>query len=239
MAILGTLLPNGKQQFIDVDGNPLVDGEVYFYIPNTSTPKNTWQDPEEMTLNTNPVVLDDRGQAIIYGTGQYRQVVLDVDGNTIWDQLTHDTLPTTLPSFQGALVYINADQSIPDGVATNIIFTTASYDTSSFWTVGAPTRITIPSGASRVQLTSNLQFEANGTSLRTIQINKNGSGVYVGRAGQYTATTTPNTATSLNCATAVLSVSPGDYFELQTQQNTGGALNAQATRTWLSVAVIT
>lgn len=85
-----TLLPNAKQQFIDINGEPLVGGFVYFYVPTTSTPKNTWQDATESTLNTNPVELDSRGQALIYGSGQYRQVVTDIDGNVIWDQLTQD-----------------------------------------------------------------------------------------------------------------------------------------------------
>jgi len=88
MASTATLLPNGKQQFIDQNGVPLVGGTVAFYIPNTSTPQNTWQDPGETILNTNPIVLDSRGQALIYGAGDYRQVVKDVNGNTIWDQLT-------------------------------------------------------------------------------------------------------------------------------------------------------
>jgi hypothetical protein len=83
-----TLLPNAKQQFLDSNGRPLAGGQVYFYIPNTSTFKNTWQDAGQTTLNTNPVVLDANGQAIIYGSGQYRQVVYDVHGNLIWDKLT-------------------------------------------------------------------------------------------------------------------------------------------------------
>lgn len=83
-----TLLPNARQQFWDTNGRPLAGGSVYFYIPNTSTLKNTWQDVGKTVLNTNPVVLDSSGQAIIYGDGQYRQVVYDVHGNLIWDKLT-------------------------------------------------------------------------------------------------------------------------------------------------------
>lgn len=88
--MVASLLPNGKQQFIDALGAPLVGGLVYFYIPETSTFKDTWQDPGQTILNTNPIILDDRGQAIIYGAGQYRQVLFDADGNLIWDQLTSD-----------------------------------------------------------------------------------------------------------------------------------------------------
>jgi microcystin-dependent protein len=91
MTGVATLLPNGKQQFIDQNGVPLIGGFVYFYIPNTTTFKTTWVDPEQATPNSNPVVLDSRGQAIIYGEGQYRQQVYDSNDNLIWDQLTAST----------------------------------------------------------------------------------------------------------------------------------------------------
>ena len=38
-----TLLPNGKQQFIDINGKPLVAGKVFMYVPNTLIAKTTWQ----------------------------------------------------------------------------------------------------------------------------------------------------------------------------------------------------
>lgn len=85
---MASLLPNGKQQFVDINGKPLVGGFVYFYVPSTTTPKSTWQNPTSTILNTNPVELDSRGQAVIYGDGQYRQIVTDSLGNLIWDQLT-------------------------------------------------------------------------------------------------------------------------------------------------------
>lgn len=89
--LAGSLLPNGKQQFINGNGVPLAGGSVTFYIPGTTTKKNTWQDPDQTILNTNPIVLDGNGYAVIYGSGAYRQVVQDSAGNLIWDQLTADT----------------------------------------------------------------------------------------------------------------------------------------------------
>ena len=87
-----SLLPNGKQQFFNSNAVPLAGGSVYFYVPSTSTPKNTWQDAGQTTLNTNPVILDSAGEALIYGQGQYRQLVKDRAGNTVWDQLTSSNL---------------------------------------------------------------------------------------------------------------------------------------------------
>lgn len=98
------LLPNGKQQFEDINGDPLVGGLVYFYIPNSLVPKNTWHDQAQSILNTNPVVLDSRGQAIIYGSGGYRQILKDATGNTIWDQLT--TTDTSSSGIGG--LYVNS-----------------------------------------------------------------------------------------------------------------------------------
>jgi hypothetical protein len=81
-------LPNGKQQFFDNNGVPLNGGSVTFYIPNTTTFKNTYQDEALTILNTNPVVLDSAGRAVIWGAGDFRQIVKDSAGNTIWDQQT-------------------------------------------------------------------------------------------------------------------------------------------------------
>lgn len=61
------------------------------YVPGTTTPKTTWVDQAQMTANVNPIILDSSGRAIIYGVGQYRQIVTDSHGNTVWDQLTSGT----------------------------------------------------------------------------------------------------------------------------------------------------
>lgn len=69
----------------------LAGGSVYFYIPGTSTFKQTWANAGQTILNTNPVTLNQNGCAIIYGLGTYRQVLQDSLGNTVWDQITTDT----------------------------------------------------------------------------------------------------------------------------------------------------
>src|SRR6202012_5467435 len=69
----------------------LAGGTVGYYIPNTLTIKQTWQNSGETVLNQNPVQLDANGCALVYGFGIYRQIVKDNLGNTIWDQLTTST----------------------------------------------------------------------------------------------------------------------------------------------------
>ncbi|MGO4316719.1 hypothetical protein [Agrobacterium sp. MCAB5] len=87
---MATILPTGETTFFDQNGVPLAGGEVSFYIPGTTTPKDTWQNSGQSILNPNPVTLDSSGRAIIYGSGAYRQIVKDSTGNLIWDQETSE-----------------------------------------------------------------------------------------------------------------------------------------------------
>jgi hypothetical protein len=86
-AHMGSILPTAETQFLNNIGFPLVGGKVYFYQPGTENPATTWQDSALTIPNTNPVVLDSAGRAIIWGNTTYRQVVKDRFGITIWDQI--------------------------------------------------------------------------------------------------------------------------------------------------------
>ena len=90
-----TLLPNAKQQYLDDSGTPLASGQVFYYTPNTSTLKNVWTDAAQTTLSPNPVQLDAAGRPMptgqTFGSGSYRQKVVDASNNTIWDAVTTST----------------------------------------------------------------------------------------------------------------------------------------------------
>lgn len=104
----GLLLQNGKQAFTDANSRPLSGGRVFFYAPGTQTLRDTWQDAGLTVLNTNPVILDARGEASIYGNGDYRQVLRDASGVLIWDQL----IPDTRKSDANNVMY-----TYPDGIS--------------------------------------------------------------------------------------------------------------------------
>jgi len=82
------ILPNGMTQFSDGNGAPYAGGRVYMYVPSTTTPKATYQDPNAKVPNQNPVTLDANGRGIMWGSGEYRQVLQDSNGSVVWDQLT-------------------------------------------------------------------------------------------------------------------------------------------------------
>jgi hypothetical protein len=99
------ILPNGMTQFSDGNGVPYAGGRVYMYIPHTTTPKATFQDPLGATPNANPIALDANGRAIIWGNGEYREVVQDLYGNVVWDQLTYASPAGTSGGSGGVLWY--------------------------------------------------------------------------------------------------------------------------------------
>jgi hypothetical protein len=90
------LLPEPEAQFCDADGNPYAAGTIDTFVPGTSTPKATWQDKDGAALNTNPIVLDAAGRAIIFGDGDYRFVLKDAAGNLIYDQWTSSVVSVAM-----------------------------------------------------------------------------------------------------------------------------------------------
>ncbi len=76
---MATISPTPKLQFLDANGNPLSYGLVYTYVAGTTNPKQTWIDAAESAANTNPILLDSRGQADVWlSAGEsYKFVVMN------------------------------------------------------------------------------------------------------------------------------------------------------------------
>lgn len=81
---MATLMPNGKQAFTRSDGTPLVGGKLFTYDAGTSTPRPTYADADALFPNTNPVILDARGEATVFWSGAYKVVLKDASDVTIW-----------------------------------------------------------------------------------------------------------------------------------------------------------
>lgn len=81
---MASILPQGKQSFTDNAGRPLVGGKLYTYAAGTTTPQATYADAAGTAPNTNPVILDARGEAVVFWQGAYRVTLKDSAGATIW-----------------------------------------------------------------------------------------------------------------------------------------------------------
>lgn len=181
MAVAQLLAP-GMQQFADANGVPYNGGNVFMYVPpNTTTFKNTWIDRDQLVLNQNPVVLDSAGRAVIFGNGQYRQILKDLLGNTVWDKqveyLVDAPAPATLydlasflvgkPSNSEVYPIWNAPRALklPAGVPGSI-FTIATTPTANMVFTLAKNGVTIgtvtfaPSGVPTVSFLADVTFAA-------------------------------------------------------------------------------
>ena len=80
------LSPSPKQQFFAADGTPLVGGKVYTYAAGTSTPLATYQDSSGTVSNTNPIILDSRGECNLWllPATAYKFVLKDSTDALIW-----------------------------------------------------------------------------------------------------------------------------------------------------------
>jgi hypothetical protein len=98
---MASLLPQGKQYFETSAGIPLVGGKVYTYDAGTSNPRTTYQDAAGAQPNVNPVILDARGEAVIFWSGNYKVVLRDSLDNIIW---TVDNVSSLLPNIAQTLL---------------------------------------------------------------------------------------------------------------------------------------
>ena len=80
-----TLTPSPVMQFFDANGNPLVGGKLFTYAAGTTTPQATYTDYNGGTANTNPVILNSRGEAAVWcGANRYYMVLKDADDVELW-----------------------------------------------------------------------------------------------------------------------------------------------------------
>jgi hypothetical protein len=80
-----SLAPTPKLQFFDANGAPLVGGKLYTYAAGTTTPLASYTDSTGNTANTNPVILDSRGEANVWLSGAiYKFALYDSTNVLIW-----------------------------------------------------------------------------------------------------------------------------------------------------------
>src|ERR1700677_4978428 len=82
----------------DNNGNPLFNGTLTTYAAGTTTPQATFVDSTQTTQNTNPIILNQRGECNLWlnPAQTYKFLLQDPFGNPIW---TVDNIapPAALP----------------------------------------------------------------------------------------------------------------------------------------------
>ena len=86
------LSPAPKLQFFTEGGIPLAGGKLYSYAAGTTTPLATYTTSSGVQNNTNPIILDSRGEAAVWlGAASYKLKLTDSTDVEIWtvDNITH------------------------------------------------------------------------------------------------------------------------------------------------------
>ncbi len=136
------LSPTPIQKFFDNNGRPLVNGRVFTYVAGTSTPIDTYVDSVG-TLNSNPIVLDFRGECSLWidALRAYKFILAppgtdDPPTNPIWtvDNITAAPVPSDNASNDSGSVN-NVALSIPQISApvafTRVVFKAANTNTGA------------------------------------------------------------------------------------------------------------
>jgi len=94
-----SLSPTPKLQFFDLNGAPLSGGLLYTYAAGTTTPLASYTDSTGLIANTNPIVLDSRGEANVWLSGAiYKFALYTSVGVLIW----------TVDNINGSTFAVNA-----------------------------------------------------------------------------------------------------------------------------------
>ena len=142
------------------------------------------------------------------------------------------------PATKYALAGKTTTQSISANTWTAISWATPAVDTSSFYSAGNPTRLTVPSGVSRVRITAQVQDDnsaaASTANSQALRVTRNGSTSGHGLA--YTRETRYAGNQISHLSTAIIDVTPGDYFELEI--NSTWACNVVTANSWFQIEAI-
>jgi hypothetical protein len=137
-------------------------------------------------------------------------------------------------AFRGALVRLTADEPVADSTDVAIPWNDPVYETDAFWEPGSPTRPTVAAGASKVRLKGNSDWTFGGSGYRHVWVHKNGA-LFFSAAKKSDF----GDSGAQSIGTAVVDVTPGDYFELIARQTSASTKNIAADDlTWFALKVV-
>lgn len=107
LAQSGTLMPAVPFTAMDSNGDPISAGKLCTYLAGTTTPASTYTSSALSTPNTNPVIMDSAGRAVVYLTPgvSYKFLLLTAGtdttcatGATVWTQDNVAAVPASASS---------------------------------------------------------------------------------------------------------------------------------------------
>jgi hypothetical protein len=145
-------------------------------------------------------------------------------------------------AFVGAAAVLTSNQNVADGFALNeIAWDATAYDTSSFWSAGAPKRLTVPIAGyylfiAQFNFTTSVAgdygavVQRSGVGGGTVSTSEIAFGEHqFGANGNFHATAQ---------ASLISQCVAGDFFIAEVSQKTGGTMTLDKTATFFQVALL-
>ena len=156
-----SLMPEPRQRYYNNDGTVAALCLLYTYAAGTSTPKATYQDSAGTVPHPNPIVLDAKGEAVIYWTGNYKVDLKTAAGVQVtgYPVDNYQSLSSATESAQSYLATVAGTPDVITAIATPPI---------TAYSAGQVFRF-IASGAN----TTNVTININGLGAKAIT--KNGT----------------------------------------------------------------
>lgn len=245
----GVVVPNGTTRLIYVNGTDasfIINERVTSVFGRTGAVVAAEGDYTLTQLSDVTITSPTTGDRLKYNGSAWVNGVTTLDdlsdavitSPATGDKLAYNGTNWVNQAFRGAQVHTSANVSIPDSTSTAVAFNTEDYDTSTIHdNVTNNTRLTVPSGVTKIRLSAGVKWANNATGRRSIVLNKNGA-AFQGQ-GAMTVDAGASINHELNVTTGVIAVSAADYFEVIAFQDSGGALNVLSNEsTWFSMEIV-
>jgi hypothetical protein len=224
--MVATISPDPRLQFFANDGSPLVGGKLYTYAAGTTTPLATYTTSTGLIANTNPIILDSRGEASVWLTSSKYKFVLKTAADVeIW---TQDQLQG-YASADGTNAYGTWPISITGNAATATLATTATTATTATSVTGGYVSKIIAGTNVAISPTSgvgDVTINVVGTNVGTV--------TSVSGAGAY-GFTLPGGPITTSGTLTVTPPAPSTAGNVLTSDGTNWVSSAPAGTTWLAV----
>lgn len=175
---MAVVTPTPKTQFIDAAGAPLAGGKLYTYVAGTTTPQATYTDNTGATPNSNPVILDSRGEANVWlGEATYKFKLTNSEDVEIWTVDNISAPTTSLSPVLSGNVTVSTDSAGPalkitqTGTGNALTVQDSSDPDSTPFVINSSGLVGLgtvaPAEALDIDNSGKIQFSASGTA-RTI-----------------------------------------------------------------------
>jgi len=209
-----------KAQFFTAAGTPLVGGKLYTYVAGTSAPQATYTTEAGATANTNPIILDSRGECNLFLTQNvsYKFILYDSTDVLIWSV-------DNVSSVSGMATQSASAVAITGGTISGV---TISGGTISGLTSPLPIASGGTNAITAAAARTALSAAASGANSDINSLTGLTTPLSVAQGGTGAATHTANNVLIGNGTSAVTSVAPGTSGNLLTSNGTSWASTAAA-----------